>query len=672
MEKEFPVSLLSSLQSPPWWQRVRRPALIVIYTAALLMCLWMAYGLRFDFNIPREYQEIFLPCGFFVVAVEILVLNLFRHFGSITRYFSLPDVERLFLATTISAFALYLVRFFLNVRFSPPRGVLIINALLAFMAICLMRIGYRMLHEGRWPAFGSTDIGFERVAIAGAGDVGSNLVEDLAARPAMKMKPVLFLDDDETKWRSLLHGIPVLGRPEVLRHIARKYHITKLIIAMPSAPARRLAEVANIGQKAGLTCVTVPAIDQLTSGKVSLSQLRPIDIEDLLGRDSIALETGAIRQTFANKVVMVTGAGGSIGSELCRQIASFGPSRLLLVEHCEVQLFKIEQELIRLGFGGFIVPLVANVLDPVRMRHIFNAHRPSIIFHAAAHKHVPMMERQPTEAVRNNSLATAQLGDMAVEYGVERFLMISTDKAVNPTNAMGASKRLAEIYLQALFARQPNATKFICVRFGNVLGSSGSVVPTFTRQIATGGPVTVTHPDMVRYFMTIPEAVGLVLQSCSQGQGGEIFVLDMGKPVKIADLARQMIQLSGLKPGVDIDIQYVGLRPGEKLFEELQCRGENYRPTRHPRIMSFQHRPESLASVRAEFDRLDCELYTLSAIEVKERMHKLIPEYTPYIPKDNLNSMVRKSAIASGGNEKQPKVNSSPLDKDAKPALAGI
>ena len=349
-------------------------------------------------------------------------------------------------------------------------------------------------------------------------------------------------------------------------------------------------------------------------------------------------------------MVLVTGAGGSIGSELCRQIAACAPQRLLLLDQSEVQLFQIEQEMIKRGHGATIVPLVADILDPARMNAVFEAHRPTVVFHAAAHKHVPMMERQPGEAVMNNSMGTARLAELALAFGVDRFVMISTDKAVNPTSVMGVSKRLAEIYLQSLHAQRPQATKFICVRFGNVLGSSGSVVPTFTRQIAAGGPVTVTHPDMVRYFMTIPEAVGLVLQSCAQGQGGEIFVLDMGQPVRIADLARQMIQLSGLQPDLDIEIKFVGMRPGEKLFEELKCRGENYRPTRHPRIMSFIHQTRPLAGLRAAFARLEAELHSLEPAALCHRLRQLVPEYTPYSA--NAKSAVEVAGLRRGGTRR--------------------
>lgn len=669
MENAAKLNAFLSRHAPPWWRWVRRPALFAVYAVALLACLWVAYQLRFDFLVPKEYHERFVRYWSLIVCTQMAVLFFFRHFGSITKYFILQDVERLVRATFVSTVVLYLFRFLFGILYFPPRGVILIDALLSFATISAMRMVYRMVHEGRWPGFGFASADIERVAIAGAGAVGSSLVQDLASRPGLKLKPVVFLDDDPRKWRSSLHGIPIVGRPEILKKMARKYEVSKLIIAMPSASAKRLAEVATAGQRAGLSCVTVPSIDQLTSGKVSVSQLRPVSIEDLLGREPVGLETDAIRHTFENRIVMVTGAGGSIGSELCRQIAAFGPQRLLLVEHCEVQLFQIEQELIQLGFSETIIPLVANVLDPVRMRSVFDAYRPSVVFHAAAHKHVPMMESQPTEAVRNNSMASALLAEMAIEFNVERFLMISTDKAVNPTNVMGASKRLAEIYLHALFAGNPQATKFICVRFGNVLGSSGSVVPTFTKQIAAGGPVTVTHPDMVRYFMTIPEAVGLVLQSCSQGQGGEIFVLDMGKPVKIADLARQMIQFSGLKPGVDIEIKFVGLRPGEKLFEELHCKGENYLPTRHPRIMSFIHEPESLSRVQAELQRLGNEIYSLTSEEIKERIHKLVPEYTPYTSGKDAPLSTRKPSATPPQTNADPASTPS-LKQRIPPALA--
>jgi FlaA1/EpsC-like NDP-sugar epimerase len=328
---------------------------------------------------------------------------------------------------------------------------------------------------------------------------------------------------------------------------------------------------------------------------------------------------------------MVTGAGGSIGSELCRQISAFNPKRLLLVEQSEVQIFQIEQELVERGFGGIVLPLVADILDQPRVRYIYNRFRPEVIFHAAAHKHVPMMELQPSEAIKNNTFATAFLTELSLEFNVDHFVLISTDKAINPTNVMGASKRMAEVFLQAFAAANPGKTKFMAVRFGNVLGSSGSVIPIFKKQIAAGGPVKVTHPDVTRYFMTIPEAAGLVLQAATQGMGGEIFVLDMGKPVKIVDLARQLIELSGFRPEEDIDIEFTGLRPGEKLFEELSHQGENITTTDHPKIMRFVTHPQPLDEVRLFLDQLHQELHTAEPDQIKLLLKKALPEYEPYL-----------------------------------------
>ena len=494
--------------------------LVGIYSAVLLGCRWLAYQLRFDFAVPPAVKALLFQQWMWVLCAQIIFLAGFRQFSGVTRYFSLPDVKHLMLAMASSALFLSLLHYLHNEFYCPPRGVILLDTILGFGSLGALRLGYRLLHERLWSACGREPGALQHVAIVGAGDVGSSLVLELNHRPGLGLKPVVFLDDDSGKWNSYLHGVPVVGPLESLSKYTRQFNLSKVIIAMPSAAAKRLALVASLAQQNKLGCVTVPAIDQLMSGQLSVTQLRPVSIEDLLGREPVSLENETIRQTFADRVVLVTGAGGSIGSELCRQIAAYSPKCLLLVERCEVQLFQIEQEMIKRGYGGIIVPLVADILDQVRMRTIFETHRPAVVLHAAAHKHVPMMEQQPCEAVMNNSIGTARLADLAIAFDVERFLMISSDKAVNPTSVMGASKRLAEIYLQALFAQSPQDTKFICVRFGNVLGSSGSVVPTFTRQIAGGGPLTVTHPDMVRYFMTIPEAVGLVLQSCAQGGGG--------------------------------------------------------------------------------------------------------------------------------------------------------
>jgi FlaA1/EpsC-like NDP-sugar epimerase len=472
-----------------------------------------------------------------------------------------------------------------------------------------------------------------RVAIVGAGDSGATLAHELSLKPGLGLTPVAFYDDDKRKWHSRVHDIPVVGPPEMLHEDRERLNLQQGIIAMPSAPAHRVGEIVKLFREMHLPVKTVPSLDQLAHGQVRISQLRHIEIQDLLGRDKVELETESIRQILEHRVVMVTGAGGSIGSELCRQIVSYAPTKLLLVDRSEPLLFQIEQELIRTGHASQLVPLVADIMDRARMESILSRHQPKVVFHAAAHKHVPMMEHQPGEAIRNNVLGTAQVAELSVKYGVDRFVLISTDKAINPTSVMGATKRLAEMFIQSLQACSPSGnTKLMAVRFGNVLGSSGSVIPVFQRQIAEGGPVRVTHPDMTRYFMTIPEASMLVLQSAMQGQGGEIFVLDMGKPVRIVELARQMIELSGLKPDEDIRIEFSGVRPGEKLFEEITHSGENFVPTNHTKIFRFISHPIELDALRTRLQEFHGMLNTSTASELKAALRRAIPDYTPFLP----------------------------------------
>jgi FlaA1/EpsC-like NDP-sugar epimerase len=420
-----------------------------------------------------------------------------------------------------------------------------------------------------------------------------------------------------------------MGPPETLLEMKSKLNIEQVIIAMPTAPAKRIGEIVRLLGEAHLECRTIPSMDQLALGQIKVSQLRNVEVQDLLGRERVELDTQDIRQALHNRVVLVTGAGGSIGSELCRQIASCQPRLLMLLDRAEPAVFQIEQELIALGHRNRILPVVADIVDLDRMERIFSEHRPEMVFHAAAHKHVPLMESQPAEAIKNNSMGTAELADLALKSGVARFVLISSDKAINPTNVMGATKRLAEMYLQALYAANPDQTKFMAVRFGNVLGSSGSVIPIFRRQIAEGGPVKVTHPEMTRYFMTIPEACMLVLQSAVQGSGGEIFVLDMGKPVRIVDLARQMIELSGLKPEVDIQIEFIGVRPGEKLFEELSHKAENVVPTRHIKILRLVAPSLELSPLKQTLRKLLANSKKAEPEKVKQMLQAIVPEYTP-------------------------------------------
>ena len=627
-----PVTRHSSLAAPPARLStfLRRGLIMLLAASMLLLCRWLAYQLRFDFDVPERYQVQLDRHWYWVVWLQLGCLLVFRQFSGIYKYFSLPDVRRLAYATACSGLALYGLRY-LDIGFSPPKGVIVVQCLLGFLAIGAMRSAWRLTLERVYPRLNHRGLRQRKVAVIGAGDVGASLVRELFSRPNLGMVPVAFFDDAPHKWRSNIHGIPVIGPPETLERRAAKLGIEEVVIAMPSAPARRLGEVVTLLQEARLKHVTVPSIDQRASGTPSISRLRPVNIEDLLGREAIDLRLNQIENVLNSRVVLVTGAGGSIGGELCRQVAAFHPRRLVLLDQSEVQLFQIEQELIKLGHGGLIVPVIADVLDRPRMVSVLGEHQPAVLFHAAAHKHVGMMESQPGEAIKNNSIATARLARLALEHHVARFILISTDKAVNPTSVMGASKRLAEVYLQALAKANLGQTKFVAVRFGNVLGSSGSVVPIFERQIAEGGPVTVTHPEVVRFFMTIPEAVGLVLQSCAQGQGGEIFVLDVGKPVKIADLARQMIRLSGLQPGRDIEIKFIGLRPGEKIFEELRHLRANCADTAHPRIKRLAGEPIPLEQVTRQLSQMQKAHLTASVDDLKLMLKDILAEYTPHL-----------------------------------------
>jgi FlaA1/EpsC-like NDP-sugar epimerase len=567
-----------------------------------------------------------------VIAFKIAILCCLGQFSGLLSYFSVPDLRRLFTACAFSCVSLLLISSIGSGFYNDPRGMILIDSLISFAGLAAARLGVRVWRERR-PGPGMSGQPGRRVAIIGAGDAGAKLARELSGKRWFGLVPVVFFDDDAGKWESKVHDIRVAGRPELL--IQEKYAVDEVIIAMPSAPAKRMREVVKILQQAGLKFATVPSLDQLATGQLKVSQLRSVEIQDLLGRDPIQLETDNIRDILHNRVVMVTGAGGSIGSELCRQIAFFAPKKLLLVEQSVEQMLQIEEELFAAGHEDVAVAVVADVLDRSRLEFVFETYHPEVIFHAAAHKHVPMMEGQPSEAIKNNSFGTVSVAELALRYGTDRFVLISSDKAINPTNVMGATKRLAEIFIQSLHASQPGRTKFMAVRFGNVLGSSGSVIPTFKKQIAAGGPVTVTHPEMTRYFMTIPEAVGLVLQSAAQGEGGEIFVLDMGKPVKIVDLARQLIELSGFKPDEDIEIVFSGLRPGEKLFEELSHQGENIAPTHHPKIMRFVSQPQTLKGVREFLEQLAPQLDDSDIDPLKLMLKQAVPEYKPYLAQKN-------------------------------------
>ena len=626
--------------------QLRRAAVLaLIYAAIIGASFYLAYEIRFDFLVPEDQQQNRLRLLTLVIGIKLLALVAARQLGSLMTYFSVPDLMRLLWAMLGSSAVILVPRLLTWGDFAAPRGVLLTDFMLCFGGLCAGRLATRLYRE-RLSGVRRTAEGvhgsLQRIAIIGAGDAGASLAKEFINAPSRGFRPVMFFDDDVTKHGKLVHGVPVVGRAEMIAKMKGIDALTKVVIAMPSASAKRIREIVGLMTAQGIKVETLPSMEELASGRVKVSRIRPVEVQDLLGRDAVDLDSAGIKLALESKVVMVTGAGGSIGAELCRQIAALNPKRLLLVEQSEAALFLIEQELNELAFSGVIVPLVADVLDRRRIEYIFGRYQPQVVFHAAAHKHVFLMERQPAEAIHNNAIGTRQLAEIAGAHGVEGFVLISTDKAINPTNVMGATKRLAELQLMAIAARNaadgqmggssdhqiigassPNSrsTKFMAVRFGNVLGSSGSVIPIFKGQIAKGGPVKVTHPDVTRYFMTIPEAVGLVLQSFVQGQGGEIFVLDMGQPVKIVDLAKQMIELSGFKVGEDIEIVFSGLKPGEKLFEELQHHTEEYAPTAHPRIMQFR---SQATFDPATMQHLEEHLHTLDSNQLKAALKKLV------------------------------------------------
>ncbi len=600
----------------------RRTFVIVAHLVLWAAALVAAFLLRFDFRLPEQHAAqllVWLPLLLAIRVASFYALSLFR---GIWRYTSAHDAIRIFEATTLGTlvFTLLLVLFFQTF----PRSVVIIDYVLAMAFVGGARFSIRAFRPPNAPV--TKDVKPIRVLIVGAGDAGEMLVREVQRKYVGRYEVVGFVDDDRMKLGGHIHGVQVHGRIDELPLVVADQEVDEILIAAPTATGAQMRRMVDLCKLTGAKFKTIPGLGDLVDGQVTFSQLRPVAIEDLLGRDPVELDMALISKEMKGRAIVVTGAGGSIGSELCRQLARFEPSVLVLVERAENALFHIHRELQARFPSVRLEPCLADVAEPKRMDEIFSAYRPTVLFHAAAHKHVPMIEWNPFEAVKNNVLGTRALADLADRHGVERFVMISTDKAVNPTSVMGTSKRVAEIYVQALSQR--SKTRFVTVRFGNVLGSNGSVIPIFQEQIAKGGPVTVTHPDMRRYFMTIPEAAQLVMQAGAMGNGGEIFVLDMGEPVKIADLARDLITLSGLKPGEDIEIKFTGLRPGEKLFEELSVDAEHAEKTRHPKIFVGRFRPCDWDGLQDQLDLL-AKTPAVDPAAIRAQLKRIVPEYTP-------------------------------------------
>jgi len=625
-------------------QRLRYRALLSMLAHTLLfaLSLLLAFSLRYDFKLwsswfVQEYLT-YLP---FTLVIKILIFGWCGLYRDSWRYVGLRDLFAIVRASHISIFicvALYFGSYWIWIKYLPPdrsnwvpNAVFLLDWVFTIASVSSARIAYRFYYEELRPLEKSTEI---RLLIVGAGDVGDSIFREVVRTSEARYNVIGFLDDDERKQHARIRGIEVLGPTENIRAICEKHLVDEVLIALTDAPQRKIRHLVELCQGMNLRFRTVPAVSDLIEGRVQVSQIRPVDIEDLLGRDPVTLDTGAIGNYIRNKVVMVTGAGGSIGSEMCRQIARFQPRRLLLIERMENALFEINRDLGRHFPEIDRVPYIADIGDAQRITQILHAEWPTAIFHAAAHKHVPMMEWNPGEAIKNNIIGTRCLADAACEAGVEKFVIISTDKAVNPTSIMGCTKRVAEMYVQQLRDVTHSRTEFVTVRFGNVLGSSGSVVPIFKEQIARGGPVTVTHPEMMRYFMTIPEAAQLVLQAGAMGKGGEIYLLEMGEPVKILRLAQDLITLSGLRPHEDIEIRFTGIRPGEKLFEELSIRGEDASETAHPKIGIVKKRPEDFARVCVQIAQRTAMMDTAAAEESRAKLQEVVPEYTPSVPDD--------------------------------------
>ena len=570
-----------------WYERLRSRTAAFVHDLVMLPLAWLlAFWLRFNLgDIPEDQLRVALLSLPVLLVAQGMVNWLFGLYRGVWRFASLPDLVRIAKAVLAGTALTLFVLFVFNRLDALPRSVPPLYLLLQLALLAGPRLVYRWFKDHRLVLSDG-----QRVLIVGAERAGEMLVRDMLRDPHRAYVPVAFIDDRPRRQGAEVHGIPVRGSTQTIPDLAQQLEIDLILLATPDASASEMQRLVGLCERAGIPFRTVPQLGNLMNGQVSINQLRPVSIEDLLGRDPVALDWEAIRQGLTGRRILVTGGGGSIGAELCRQIAHAGPACLIVADHGEFNLYRIDLELRQAHPDLDVRSRLVDVTDAEAVAGLLSAERPEVLFHAAAYKHVPMLENQVRAAVRNNILGTRLLATAADRWGVEQFILISTDKAVNPANVMGATKRIAERLCQALDIR--SRTRFTAVRFGNVLGSAGSVVPLFRQQIETGGPLTLTHPDMERFFMTIPEACQLIMQAAAIGRGGEIFVLDMGAPVRIRYLAEQMIRLSGRRPGVDISIEYIGLRPGEKLFEELFYTSEDLRETGHPKLRVARAHPE--------------------------------------------------------------------------------
>jgi FlaA1/EpsC-like NDP-sugar epimerase len=600
----------------------------VVVDALLVAAAWLlAWYVRFDGDPPLRYQRYLdWEVVALVVAVMLPVFVAFGFYNRWWRYVSTRDMWGAARGVSVAVIAGFVVFSLLGRdihTLKVPRGIWIVDLLLLMAFVMGSRLLARTLIER--PTAGTVVARGKEVVIVGAGDAAEQILREMLRTPSLGYTPIGLVDDDPRKKNLRLHGIRVLGTTDELGHILRDRKPDELLIAIPSASGEARERIVEVARGEGVPVKTLPGLAEMISTDFNLTgQIRPVEVEDLLGREPVEVDIDSIAGYLTGEVVLVTGAGGSIGAELCRQIARVGPTRLVLMDNGEPGLFEIERELVdERGFHA-TAAVLADAGNETKVRQVFEKYRPAVIFHAAAYKHVPLMEANPLEAVRNNTLVTRTVADAAVTYGAKRFVLVSTDKAANPKTVMGQSKAVCEWLVEAWGHRDDTTTRFCAVRFGNVLGSSGSVIPIFRRQIARGGPVTVTHPEMTRFFMTIPEAVQLVVQAGAIGGRGQVYVLDMGDPVSILDLAETMIRLSGKEPGRDIAIELVGARPGEKLHEELWSDGETVTPSDHEAILLVTRTPIDPAWLESELDELERLVEAGETLDLVGRLNAIV------------------------------------------------
>jgi len=592
---------------------------------AWLLAFWLRFNLQ---EIPPRYLESALENLIYILPIQLLSFYVFGLYRGIWRFASVPDLMRIVKGIVVGLTISLVVIFIITRAQDIPRSVPIFYGILLVMLLSGPRLLYRWIKDHHlYIPHG------ERVLIVGSGNAGEMLARDILRNRQDAFHPIAFVDDNPRRFGREIHGLRVAGKTTDIPRLVDELDIDLIMLAIPSANTQEMRRIVEICEQTIIPFRAIPYLRDLISGQVSVNELQEVSIEDLLGREPVTLDWSGINNTLANKTILITGAGGSIGSELCRQISRMNPEKLILLDNSEFNLYSIEHELNKTFSGLKITHYLGDVTDISYIESVFQENRPQVVFHAAAYKHVPMLENQVRQAMRNNIIGTRNTADAASKHGAEIFVLVSTDKAVNPANVMGATKRAAEIYCQNLNAH--SKTSFVTVRFGNVLGSAGSVIPLFRKQIESGGPVTVTDPRMERYFMTIPEACQLIMQTTVLGTGGEIYVLDMGEPVKISYLAEQMIRLSGKTPGEDIQIEFIGLRPGEKLYEELFHEKEQLEGTGHKKVFLARHRKVDWSNLVTIMDEIKTACERLEEDRLCDLLHQLVPEHAEQVSRQN-------------------------------------